>query len=82
MPRVDGREVLGQLRSDPRYQSLPIVVLTTSDVQEDINLAYSLGANSYMTKALTFQQLLKSMQVVMDYWFATVKRPSRICNRK
>ena len=75
MPCIDGREAIAKLRANTRYQAVPVIVLTTSDAQDDINLAYSLGANSYISKALTFNEMVETMAVMVQYWFNTVKLP-------
>ncbi|MEO0564020.1 MAG: response regulator, partial [Chloroflexota bacterium] len=58
MPRKDGREVLQEIRSDERLKRIPVVVLTTSQQQEDVIRSYGLGANSYITKPVTFDGLV------------------------
>ena len=76
MPKIDGREALAKLRADPRHQALPIVILTTSTAIDDIQYAYRLGANSYISKAVTFEQMSQSMASLVDYWFNVVKLPT------
>ncbi|MGE0683837.1 MAG: response regulator, partial [Candidatus Binatia bacterium] len=68
MPRKDGREALKLIRANPALNSLPVIVLTTSEAEEDIEQCYSLGANSYITKPVSFADLLKTMQAVTRYW--------------
>lgn len=77
MPRMDGREVLKQVKSDPDLQSLPVVVLTTSDVERDIDASYRLGANSFITKPVDIEQFCAAIRSIEDYWFGIVKLPSR-----
>lgn len=76
MPRMDGREVLQKLKSDPEFRSIPIVVLTTSRAEEDVYRSYELGANSYIAKPVTFDGLVKVAQSLTDYWLNIVKLPA------
>jgi CheY-like chemotaxis protein len=76
MPKKDGREVLRELKSDPHLRQIPVLVLTTSRAEEDIERSYYLGANSYITKPVTFSSLLEVMQTLSKYWFEIVELPS------
>jgi CheY-like chemotaxis protein len=75
MPRKDGREALKEIKRDPQLRSIPVVVLTTSYTQEDVDLVYSLGGNSFVSKPVTFVGLVKVLKIVGDYWFQVVKLP-------
>ena len=75
LPRKDGREVLGEIKADERLQRIPVVVLTTSQSEEDILKAYNLRANCYITKPLDFQQFVRIIQSIEDFWFTTVQLP-------
>ncbi|MCA9911135.1 MAG: response regulator [Anaerolineae bacterium] len=75
MPRKDGREALMEIKADPRLRSIPIVVLTTSKSETDVLRSYDLGANSYITKPITFQALVDVMLVLGRYWFEIVELP-------
>lgn len=75
MPRKDGREALREIKSDPRLRSIPVVVLTTSKAEEDIYRTYNLGVNSFITKPVTFDGLVKVMQTIGQYWFEIVELP-------
>jgi len=77
MPRKNGQEVLEELRQDPTLRRLPVVMLTSSDAEEDVLRAYQSGANSYIRKPVGFEELIKIIQKLEDYWFSTVKRPIR-----
>jgi len=77
MPRKDGREALREIKSDPGLRRIPVVVLTTSKAQEDILRSYDLGANSYVTKPVTFGALAESLKNLGSYWLETVELPSR-----
>lgn len=75
MPRKDGREALGEIKADPQLRSIPVIILTTSAAEEDIYRTYNLGANSYITKPVTFQDLVDVMQGLGRYWFEIVDLP-------
>jgi CheY-like chemotaxis protein len=76
LPRKDGREVLIEIRADERLQRIPIVVLTTSQSEEDILKAYSLHANCYITKPVDFEQFVRIIQSIEDFWLTIVQLPS------
>lgn len=75
MPRMDGREVLQRLKSDPRFRGIPVVILTTSRDQEDVKLCYNLGANSYVTKQSSFDGIISSIKTLMEYWLEVATLP-------
>lgn len=75
MPRLGGLEVLKQIRADPALQRVPVVVLTTSSDQAEIDAAYERGANSYIVKPMTHRDLVDAMTTITDYWFGRVERP-------
>ena len=75
MPKMDGREVLLEIKADPDLRSIPIIVLTTSSAEEDIIESYHIGANSYITKPVTFEGLVEAMRTLGTYWFALVDLP-------
>ncbi len=70
MPRMSGLEVLAELRNDPRSKRLTVVILTASDKQRDVDLALELGANSYLVKPASLDQLASLLQRVEDYWLS------------
>lgn len=76
MPRKDGREALREIKSDPDLSDIPIVVFTTSKAEEDIYRSYKLGVNSFITKPVTFENLIQVMQTLGKYWFEIVELPS------
>ena len=76
MPRKDGREVLRDMKDDPILTHIPVVVLTTSDSDEDIMKSYDLGANCYVTKPVGLEQFMKVVQSIGDFWFMFVKLPN------
>ena len=75
MPRMDGRQVLEQIKSDPELQTIPVVVLTTSEADEDILKAYELHANCYITKPVDMKQFIKVVRSIEDFWFTVVRLP-------
>lgn len=76
MPRLDGREALSRIKSDPNLRRIPVVVLTTSKAEEDVFRSYDLGANSYITKPVTFDSLVNVVRSLAEYWFGIVMLPS------
>lgn len=77
MPKMDGREALHEIKHDPGIRQTPVVVLTTSQAEEDIYKTYDMGVSSYISKPVTFENLVKVMQVLGQYWFEIVKLPQR-----
>jgi CheY-like chemotaxis protein len=75
MPRKDGREALKEIKSDPDLRTIPVVVLTTSKDEEDILRSYDLGANSFITKPVTFPGLVDAVKSLGKYWFEIVELP-------
>jgi CheY-like chemotaxis protein len=75
LPKVDGLEVLRQLKSHPRFHTVPVVVLTSSDENRDIETAYRLGANSYITKPVDFDKFLEVAGHIEIYWLAVNTAP-------
>lgn len=75
MPKKDGREALQEIKADLRLRHIPIVVLTTSKAEEDIYRSYDLGANSFITKPVTFASLVEVMRIIGKYWFEIVELP-------
>ncbi len=75
MPRKDGREALREIKSDPNLRRIPVVVLTTSRAEEDIFRTYDLGVNSFITKPVTFEQLVEVVRTVGRYWVEFVELP-------
>jgi CheY-like chemotaxis protein len=73
MPRKDGREAIREIKEDPELKLIPIVVLTTSEAEEDIYRTYDLGVNSYITKPVAFEGLVEVMKNLANYWFNIVK---------
>lgn len=76
MPRKDGREALKEIKADPELRRIPVVVMTTSKAEEDIFRSYDTGANSYITKPVTFEGLVDTMKALGRYWVEFVELPS------
>ena len=76
MPKKDGFEALTEIRSDPELRQIPVVILTTSKAEEDIYRGYDLGANSFVTKPVTFSGLVDAMSALGQYWFEIVELPT------
>ena len=77
MPRMDGREVLQELKADPALSSIPVVVLTTSESEEDVLRSYQLHASCYITKPVDLEQFLKVVRSVEDFWLTVVRLPPK-----
>ena len=77
LPRKDGREVLQEIKNDPDLKVIPVVVLTTSDADEDILRSYNLGANSFVTKPVGLEQFGNIVKSIENFWFTVVKFPSK-----
>jgi len=76
MPRKDGREALKELKADPDLKDIPVVIFTTSKAEEDIYRSYQLGSNSFITKPVTFDKLVRVITALGSYWFKIVKLPT------
>jgi chemotaxis family two-component system response regulator Rcp1 len=75
LPKKDGREVLHDIKNDPELRSIPVVVMTSSEDEEDIWRAYDAQANCYITKPVNFEQLMKVVQTIEDFWLNLVRLP-------
>ncbi|MFB0536674.1 MAG: response regulator [Anaerolineae bacterium] len=76
LPRVDGIEVLRQIKADPELKSMPVVMLTTSADEQEIVESYTCGANSYIVKPLDFDQFAKAIKAVKLYWLVINSLPT------
>ena len=77
MPKMDGKQLLKQMRADPTLRRIPVVALTTSKQESDIIRTYDLGANSYIVKPVDMDQFINAIKVLKDYWFQIVVLPPR-----
>ncbi len=75
MPRKDGREVLREIKEDNDLKRIPVVILTTSEAEQDILESYNLHANCYVTKPVDMGQFLKVVRSIEDFWFTVVRLP-------
>ena len=75
LPRKSGREVLAEIKGDPRLADIPVVVLTTSAAESDILRSYELHANCYITKPVDLSQLLRVVKAIDDFWLSVVRLP-------
>lgn len=78
MPRKDGWSVLKDLKADDRFSSIPVILLTTSSSQPDVERCYRMGANSFITKPQSFSGLVELVSEVSQYWFETVRLPGHV----
>ncbi|MDX2099078.1 MAG: response regulator [Leptolyngbyaceae cyanobacterium bins.59] len=76
LPGMDGREVLAEVKADEALKCIPIVVLTTSNDEEDVLRSYNFNANCYITKPIDIQQFIHVVQLINEFWLAAVKLPS------
>jgi CheY-like chemotaxis protein len=77
MPKKDGREALREIKTDAELRKIPVVVLTTSKADTDVAQIYELGANSFISKPVTFDSLVNVMNVLGNYWFGIVELPGK-----
>lgn len=75
LPRKNGREVLAEIKADPELRSIPVVILTTSQAEQDILEAYNLHANCYIVKPVGFDNFAKAVQSIQRFWFSLVTLP-------
>jgi CheY-like chemotaxis protein len=78
LPKKDGREVLDEIKRDPELKVIPVIVLTTSSSDRDILHTYTNGANCYITKPVDFEQFMKVIHSLEDFWLTIVRLPSKI----
>jgi chemotaxis family two-component system response regulator Rcp1 len=77
LPKKDGREVLSEIKADPELKAIPVIVLTTSDADQDVWKAYESGVNSYIKKPVDLEQFIKIFHSIEDFWLTVVKLPTR-----
>lgn len=75
MPRMSGLDALREIKSDPLLRRIPIVILTTSELEKDIQQSYDLGANSFVTKSVSFSSLVETVEEIGKYWLEVVQLP-------
>lgn len=77
MPKKTGREALREIKSHPILHTIPVIILTTSQAEEDIIRSYDLGANSYIRKPVNFLDFVETIKMLGKYWFEIVKLPGK-----
>jgi CheY-like chemotaxis protein len=77
LPRMDGREVLAAVKADDDLRQIPIVVLTTSEAEEDVLRSYALHANAYVTKPVDFERFIEVVRKIDDFFVSVVRLPGR-----
>ena len=77
LPRKSGREVLAEIKADDDLKRIPVVVLTTSDAEQDILASYDLHANCYVAKPVDLEQFIKVVQSIEDFWLSIVRLPPK-----
>ena len=75
MPKMDGRAVLAQIKSDPQLMTIPVVVLTTSEAEEDILRSYELHANCYVQKPVDLEKFMSIVGLIENFWLSAVRLP-------
>lgn len=76
LPRMDGREVLAEIKSDPKLKRIPVVIMTTSHAEKDIFESYNLHANCYVTKPVELDDFIAAVRKIEDFWLTIVKLPA------
>lgn len=77
LPKKDGREVLAEIKQDPKLKHIPVVILTTSKADEDIIKTYNLHANAYITKPVDLNRFIEIIHTLEEFWFSIVKLPPK-----
>jgi chemotaxis family two-component system response regulator Rcp1 len=77
LPKKDGREVLAEIKTDEHLKLIPVVILTVSKDEEDILKTYNLHANCYITKPIDFEQFMKVVKSIEEFWLTIVKLPPK-----
>jgi CheY-like chemotaxis protein len=77
LPKKDGREILAEMKDDPSLRQIPVIVLTTSEAEQDIFRAYKLHANCYLTKPIDVNEFMGKIHSMEDFWLSIVRLPSK-----
>jgi CheY-like chemotaxis protein len=77
LPRVDGRQVLAEVKADPTLRQIPVVVLTTSEAEEDVLRSYELHANAYVSKPVDFERFIEVVRKIDEFFVSVVRLPGR-----
>ena len=76
LPRMDGREVLAEVKGDPELRAIPVIIITTSSAPKDVELAYDRGANAFVRKPLGMDRLIEAAASIRDFWLRTATLPT------
>lgn len=76
LPKKDGRQVIAELKADPLLKTIPVIVMSTSDADTDITMAYRLGANSYVIKPIGIDSFISTLKGIGDFWLTIARLPS------
>jgi two-component system response regulator len=77
MPKKDGREVLAEIKTDEKLRSIPVVILTTSDADDDVAKAYHMYANCYIRKPIDLNRFIEVIKIIENFWLTIVQLPPR-----
>lgn len=77
LPKMDGRQVLNEIKADPELRRIPVVVITSSEAEQDIARSYDLHANCYVSKPLDLARFIQVVKSIEDFWMTIVKLPSQ-----
>jgi CheY-like chemotaxis protein len=77
LPRKDGREVLAEVKGDPKLRHIPVVIMTTSEAERDLVKTYGLHANAYVVKPVDLEHFIEVVQGIKDFWLTIVKLPPK-----
>jgi len=77
LPKVNGLEVLQKIKANDGLSTIPVIVLTVSERQEDVNKSYKLGANTFITKPVDFEKFVHAMEILGEYWMVIAKLPPK-----
>lgn len=80
LPKKDGREVLAEVKADPNLRLIPVVIITSSEAEQDVLRTYELHANCYVTKPVDLEQFIKVIQSIETFWLTIVTLPSSVIN--
>ena len=75
MPKKDGREALREIKSDPGLKSIPIIIMTTSKLKDDVVKSYNMGVNCFISKPTTYSELIEVTRSIIKYWFEIAQLP-------
>jgi CheY-like chemotaxis protein len=76
LPRIDGREVLEKIKSDPKLKRIPVITLTSSTREEDVVRTYDLGVNTFISKSVKFEDFIRVIATIRDYWILIATLPT------